>query len=251
MTARSRLLASPTTYHGSSSTSKEMPWRAAAHAGHRAVDDVGEVDLADHAGHRLVAGQLDQVADQGAQLLDLGADVVEQLEARLGRQRRVALGLAEQVEVGAQRGERRAQLVAGVGHQPALPVARRGEREQHLVERRGQAGDLVVALDPQRRQVLGAGDALDRGGEAAYRAAGRCGPPASPASSAASDTERAEDEAARRRASPACGRWRPATGRAPAPGRCPACTVATRNRSPSLGDERADDGLAAAPATTS
>ena len=56
----------------------------------------------------------------------------------------------EQVEVGAQRGERRTQLVAGVGDQLPLPVARGGERGEHLVERRGQAGDLVVALDRQR-----------------------------------------------------------------------------------------------------
>ena len=166
--ARSRPLESPTTGQGSSVDVEGDAVGATAYAGHRPLHHLGEVDLGDHAGRRLVAGQLDQVADQGAQLLDLAADVVEQLETRLGGQRRVALGLVEQVEVGAQRGERRTQLVARVGHQPALPVARGAEREQHLVERRGEAGDLVVALDPQRRQVLGDGDALDRGGEAAY-----------------------------------------------------------------------------------
>ena len=38
------------------------------------------------------------------------------------------VGLGQQVEVGAQRGQRGAELVAGVGDQPALPVAARRER---------------------------------------------------------------------------------------------------------------------------
>ena len=80
-----------------------------------------------------------------------------------------AAGLGEQVDVGAQRGERRAQLVAGVGDQPALPVPRRGERGEHLVERRRQPGDLVVALDRDRGQPLGARDVLGGRGEPADR----------------------------------------------------------------------------------
>ena len=56
---------------------------APAYAGHGPLDDVGEVDLGDDVGHRLVAGELDEVADERAQLLDLAADVVEQLEPRL------------------------------------------------------------------------------------------------------------------------------------------------------------------------
>ena len=76
-----------------------------------------------HRAGRLVARELHQVADQRGQLLDLRAHVVEQLGAGLGRQRRVHSAWREQVEVGAQRGERRPQLVAGVGHQPTLPVA--------------------------------------------------------------------------------------------------------------------------------
>ena len=58
--------------------------------------------------------------------------------------------------------------MARVGDQPALPVARGAERQQHLVERGREARHLVVALDPQRGQVLGDGDPLDRGGQAAY-----------------------------------------------------------------------------------
>ena len=150
------------------------------------VDHLGQVDRLDHVGQRLVAGQLDQVADEGGQLLDLGADVVEQLGARLGRQAghaaRVLVGLGEQVEVGAQGRERGAELVAGVGHQPPLPVPGRRDGGEQLVEGRGEPGDLVVALDRERGEVLGAGDLLDGRGEAAYgpqavaghRPAGEC-----------------------------------------------------------------------------
>ena len=150
------------------------------------VDELGEVDRLDDVGQRLVTGQLDEVADQGGELLDLGAHVVEQLGPRLRPGgRALAVGLAEQVEVGAQRGERRAQLVAGVGDQLPLAVPGRGERREHLVERGGQAGDLVVALDRQRAQVLGAGDVLDRGGEPADRAQAVAGHP--PAREAGAD----------------------------------------------------------------
>ena len=130
----------------------------------RPVDDVLEVDrLHDGRGHRVVAGQLDQVADQRGQLADLGAYVLDQLgPGVLGE---VGPGLGEQVEVGAQRGERGPQLVPGVGDQPALPVAGGGERGEHVVEGGGQPRDLVVALDGERPEVLGAGDALDRTGE--------------------------------------------------------------------------------------
>ena len=57
------------------------------------------------------------------------------------------VGLGEQVDVGAQRGQRCTQLVAGVGDQAALALAGGVEGGQHLVERGRQPGDLVVALD--------------------------------------------------------------------------------------------------------
>ena len=151
VTARSRPGRSPTTHQGSVSTSKATPGaRRRTRATARSTTSARSTGSTD-VGQRLVAGQLDQVADQRGQLLDLGAHVVEQLGAGLRRQpRRRLVGLGEQVEVGAQRGERGAQLVAGVGDQLALPVARGGQRGEHLVERRGQPGDLVVALDRQR-----------------------------------------------------------------------------------------------------
>ena len=143
------------------------------------VDHLGEVEGLHDLGQRLVAGELDEVADEVRQLLDLGADVVEELGLLLGREPAGLVGLGEQVEVRAQRGERRPQLVAGVGHQPALPVARGLEGGEHGVERRGQAGDLVVALDRQRGQLLGPGDLLDRRGQPAYgsQAVARHAPP--------------------------------------------------------------------------
>ena len=113
--------------------------RAAADPGHGVVEHLVQLDGADHRGRGLVAGQLDEVADEGGQLLELRADVGR--AARCARRRAAsAAGLGEQVDVGAQRGERGAQLVAGVGDQPALPVPRGGERGQHLVERRWRAG---------------------------------------------------------------------------------------------------------------
>ena len=77
--------------------------------------------------------------------------------------------LGEQVEVGAQRRQRGAQLVPGVGDELALPVARGGQRGQHRVERARQPGDLVVALDLDRVELLGAGDVLGGVGQPAHR----------------------------------------------------------------------------------
>jgi hypothetical protein len=77
--------------------------------------------------------------------------------------------LGEQVEVGAERGQRRPELVTGVGDQLALPVPRGGQRGQHRVEGASEAGDLVVALHLDRVELLGAGDVLGRVREPADR----------------------------------------------------------------------------------
>ena len=79
------------------------------------------------------------------------------------------VGLGQQVEVGAQRGQRGAQLVAGVGDQLALPGLGGRQRGEHRVERLREPGHLVVALDRDRVEPLGAGDVLDGVGEPAYR----------------------------------------------------------------------------------
>ena len=219
VTARSRAVASPTHPPG---LGAHVEGQAAARGGGPARRPGRRSSASSTASrrerHRVVAGQLDEVADQRGHLLDLGADVVQQLGARpRAASRRRAVGLGEQVEVGAQRGQRGAQLVAGVGDQLALPVARRGERGEHRVERRGQPGDLVVALDRDRVQPLGAGDVLGRGGEPAHRAQAVAGD--APAGQRGGDHAGEAEEAGRPgRAGRASGRWAPATGRAR--GRC-------------------------------
>ena len=179
VTARSMAPDSPTTHHGRVSTSSTLRGARSRTRRHGAVDDLGEVEGLHHVGERLVAGQLDQVPDEGGELLELRADVVQQLLALLGRQPAGGVGLGEQVEVRAQRGQRRAQLVAGVGDQPALAVARRGQRDEHRVERRGEPGDLVVALDGQRRELARCGRSPRRRSSGGVRVAGRCAPPPS------------------------------------------------------------------------
>ena len=92
----------------------------------RAVDGLGhelvEADVLDRRGGVAVAGELDEVGDEVAELLGLLDDVVEQ---------RVALGLrqvrrvAQDLDVRAQARDRRAQLVRRVGDQPPLGSATR------------------------------------------------------------------------------------------------------------------------------
>ena len=144
--------------------------RAPPDPGDGPVDDLGQVDGLHDVGQRLVAGQLDEVADQRGQLLDLRADVVQQLRAGL----RAAGPPAPSAWASRSRLVR--SEVSGVRSScPASATSWRcrsreaDERGEHLVERRGEPGDLVVALDRQRGEVLGAGDVLDRGGQPAHR----------------------------------------------------------------------------------
>ncbi len=62
----------------------------------------------------------------------------------------------QQLHVRAQRRQWRPQLVAGVGDQPRLAVARLVERPQHHVERLGEPCQLIVAVDRNRPQIVGA-----------------------------------------------------------------------------------------------
>ena len=142
--ARSSDAGSPVTHHGVEGDVERDGRRAAADPVDGPRHDVGEVDRLEPGGDRLVAGQLGEVADQRGQLVDLEPHVVQQLGARLGRQPAALVGLGQQVEVGAQRGQRGAQLVAGVGDQLALPVARGGQRGEHRVE--GVASRAISSL---------------------------------------------------------------------------------------------------------
>ena len=141
----------------------------------RALDRVGgdqvEAHVSGRLGHRLgpsLAGELDQLADQGGHLVDLLDEVVQQLLARLRRQ---LVPAREDLDVRLQAGERRAQLVRGVGHELPLSPARVLERAEHRVEARRQPAELVVAgrgrLDPLR-EIPGLGDRFRRRGQPAH-----------------------------------------------------------------------------------
>ena len=78
----------------------------------------------------LPAGQLDHVADQRGQLVELLDHVRSQRGAVLGREEVL---VAHQLEVGPDGGDRRAQLVRGIGDEVALGLHRTLER----VERSG------------------------------------------------------------------------------------------------------------------
>ena len=131
---------------------------AAAVPRHDPFDQLAEVDRL----HRLLAarvgGELHQLRDEIGELAQLESVSVDQLGALRVVERS---GPAQEVDVGAQRGERRAQLVAGVHHEPLLLLARRVQRVQHRVEARGQPAELVAPLDLDGvGEVLGLGDVV-------------------------------------------------------------------------------------------
>ena len=183
-----------------------------------------------------VARQLDQVADQLAELLDLGDEVGPQaLAIGLGQRARPA----QHLEVGAQRGERRAQLVRGVGHEPALGALRVVERLEHRVERRGQPRQLVLALRlDAAREVARAGHVLGRLGQLGHRPDGVARGVAGEEGGERDDGDRAERRGrgggsrARRRPRSAAARAAP-PGSGPGPlrsGRARACRRPPRRR---------------------
>ena len=82
-------------------------------------------------GHRLLlACEVDQVGDEHGQLLELG----DHVRAQPLVVARAEPGAPEHLEVRAQRRQRRAQLVGGVGDQPALRALRLRQRREHGVE---------------------------------------------------------------------------------------------------------------------
>ena len=199
MTARSSRTRSPRTWHGDErGTAARRRCRARGPAPRSAAHELVELELLEVALGRVLAGELDEVADERGQLAQLRQQVLAQLRALLGRQ----LGRArEQLDVGLHGRQRRAQLVRRVGDQLALRTARLGERVEHRVEAARQAGQLVVA------------DRLDAPGEvlrrrdvarAAHQPADR--PQRAAADEAAEQRGQADaGEARRRRAPPRAG----------------------------------------------
>ena len=136
-----------------------------------AVDHAGVVD---HGGHQrgqvhrhqfdigtlALAGQDRQVADQHAHAGGLLLDPVERPVPGGPLGQRV---LAEQLGVALDRGERRAQLVGGVGQEAAQPFLGSGT----LGERRLDLGEHAVERPPEPRDLRGAVARLDPPGEVA------------------------------------------------------------------------------------
>ena len=108
---------------------------------------------------RPVGGELDELGDEVGELVDLELDA---LRGRAVRWSGVEpIGAVEELGVGPQARERRAQLVARVGDELLLLPPRGRERVDHRREARGEAADLAAALPRDRRaEVLGRGDAL-------------------------------------------------------------------------------------------
>ena len=196
--------------------------RREAHAGrvargplHRGGDELVERQHLE-LGHRLLlAREVDEVGDEQGQLLELGDDVGPQPLAVV----RVQPAAAEHLEVRAQRGQRRAQLVRGVGHEPPLRALGRRQRLEHRVEGAGEPRELVVAvaLDPAR-QVARARDVLGGVGQLRHRLHGRAGrEPREP--ERRGDAEQRDRRRARSAASRACRRPRRASARPGAPRR--------------------------------
>ena len=147
----------------------DRPPGAALGAGGHRLGQLGQVDhLRLLVGRRTVGGQLDQLVDEVGQLAALDLDVAQHDLPLLDRQ---VGGPLQVLDVGAQRGERRPQLVAGVGDEALLLIAGRGERGDHGAQALGQAADLARAVRRQRRrQVVRGRDVLGRVTEPAHRA---------------------------------------------------------------------------------
>jgi hypothetical protein len=117
-------------------------WRPDLGAPDRVLDQLVEADGLDLG--RALPVDLDQVADQRAELFDLVGDIGEQL---LALPRRKLLPAREHLDVRPHARQRRPQLVRGVGNEPALCLHGSVERAEHLVEGRREPAELVLAVD--------------------------------------------------------------------------------------------------------
>ena len=120
------------------------------------VDGAGSPALASG----LDARQAQQVRGQRLEPARLPERARDEAALVVGRR----LGLGE-LEVGLQRGERRADLVRGIGDEPAQRGHRRLDALGHRVEGLGKLADLVVALDVGARGQIAVGHAVARLGE--------------------------------------------------------------------------------------
>ncbi len=86
--------------------------------------------------------EVEQLGGEPAQALDLRAHVVEELAAG----RLVELLVLQQLEEAAEREQRRAQLVRGLGDELLARVVEALELALHVVERRAELAELVVGV---------------------------------------------------------------------------------------------------------
>ena len=164
-TARERRSPSAETQHSSETRSKVTPCVrpcvAATATASLTSRSSRSGSLADR--QLVAAGQFGQVADQVGQLLELHQDVVDQ-------DRAVGLGElvdpADDLEIGAQAGERGAQLVGGVDDELALGAPGELEGLEQPVEGAAQPPELVGPTGRETAgDVGGLGQVLHRGGE--------------------------------------------------------------------------------------
>ncbi len=130
------------------------------HISHQIVERKIHENLA---GGGSIGSQIDDLGDKGAELFQLERDIVEQPAALLVRK---AVRPRQQFDVGAQRRQRRPQLMAGVVNKAVLLPPRFLERGKHGVETVGEPPDFVVALDvDMRTEFLCLGDMFDGSGQ--------------------------------------------------------------------------------------
>ncbi len=111
-------------------------------SGRDVANEVGEVERLERLIGVLSTGHRDDLVDEVGQLLGLGPQIGDDGITVVIAEVRVPL---QRVEVGAEAGERCAQLVTGILHQATLVVLGSCECGEHAVEGGGQPADLVVA----------------------------------------------------------------------------------------------------------
>ena len=105
---------------------------------------------------RVEPGEIEQIGRKLLQPRHLLARLVQELRARLG----VEILAREQLEEAAEREQRRAQLVRGVGDELAAGAVERRELEAHALERAGELAELVRRLVDHGLIEAAARDAL-------------------------------------------------------------------------------------------
>ena len=140
-TARAIRSGSPLTTVGSSERWNVRSGKRRSKRSTSGVDERVELDVVEALGRPRSAGELDDVADEAGQLVELADDVGAKRGQVGGRSRSRVL---EHLDVRAEARDRGAQLVARVGDQVALRRGRSLERVERAVEAACEARELVT-----------------------------------------------------------------------------------------------------------